>query len=425
MASALTGVDVEAAPLPEVEEVICRWAGRIAAATCGWLLAVAAFDRREGWSGMGIASCAHWLAWRCGIGLRTAHEQLATAHALEELPAIRAAFAAGTLSYSKVRAVTRVADARSEQVWLTHARFCTAGQIERLARSVRQARGDDRIRRAAKRLVWRSDDDGMLHVTAVLPPDEGARLIAALEAARTSLDTTAPLTATGDAEAAEAGPDESEADEVPPDGDSVFTARDRQRDAEALVALADGFLDRPAPGLMNPDHTLTVHLTTLPDPSDSDTTTDSSAAGPAEVARIGIGGWAAIDGGIGLSRQTIERLGCDGFLRGMVTDSDGNPLYLGRRRRHPGQKLRDAVHARDHGHCQYPGCGHTRWLQIHHLTPWGHDGDTDIDKLLLLCSAHHHAIHDRNIHLTRTADGTVTAHTPDGRALTQAPPVLP
>ncbi|WP_422615111.1 hypothetical protein, partial [Frankia torreyi] len=37
-----------------MEEVICRWAGRIAAATCAWLLAVAAFDRREGWSGMGM-----------------------------------------------------------------------------------------------------------------------------------------------------------------------------------------------------------------------------------------------------------------------------------------------------------------------------------------------------------------------------------
>ncbi|WP_438803066.1 DUF222 domain-containing protein, partial [Frankia tisae] len=257
VASALIGVDVEAAPLPEVEEVICRWAGRIAAATCGWLLAVAAFDRREGWSGVGIASCAHWLAWRCGIGLRAAREQLATAHALEELPAIRAAFAAGTLSYSKVRAVTRVADARSEQVWLTHARFCTAGQIERLARSVRQARGDNRILRAAKRLVWRSDDDGMLHVTAVLPPDEGARLIAALETARTSLDTTTPLTTTSDAEADEAGTDE--ADEVPTDGDSVFTARDRKRDADALVALADGFLNQPAPGLMSPGHALTVH----------------------------------------------------------------------------------------------------------------------------------------------------------------------
>ncbi|WP_041940048.1 HNH endonuclease [Frankia alni] len=395
-ASSALGVDVESASLGEVEEVICRWAGRIAAATCAWLLAVAAFDRRQGWSGMGLGSCAHWLSWRCGIGLRTAREQVATGHALERLPAIRAAFAAGTLSYAKVRAVTRIADEHSEQAWLTHARFCTAGQIERLVRCARQARGQEKTRRSAPRLGWQYDDDGMLRVSAVLSPDDGARLIAALDAARAGLDTTTPLDSPGDAEAGE----------VPADGESVVRARDRRRDAEALVALADGFLDRQAPGLTAPEHTLTVHLTTtLPDTTASPDGTasggedstparaaDGGAAGPVGMARIGIGAWAQVDGGIGLSRQVVARLGCDGFLRGLVTDPDGNnPLHLGRRQRHPGQRLRDAVYARDHGHCQYPGCGHTRFLQIHHLTEWTRGGDTDIDRLTLRLR-HHHSI---------------------------------
>uniref|UniRef100_UPI000A6E43E7 HNH endonuclease n=1 Tax=Frankia sp. AvcI1 TaxID=573496 RepID=UPI000A6E43E7 len=153
---------------------------------------------------------------------------------------------------------------------------------------------------------------------------------------------------------------------------------------------------------------------------------DGGAAGPVGMARIGIGAWAQVDGGIGLSRQVVARLGCDGFLRGLVTDPDGNnPLHLGRRQRHPGQRLRDAVYARDHGHCQYPGCGHTRFLQIHHLTEWTRGGDTDIDRLLLICSAHHRAVHDDDIRLDRAPDGTVTARTADGRVLTAAPPLLP
>ncbi|KQC40120.1 HNH endonuclease [Frankia sp. ACN1ag] len=440
---------METASLGEVEEVVCRWAGRIAAATCGWLVALAAFDRREGWSGIGMGSCAHWLAWRCGLGLRTAREYVATARALEGLPAIRAAFAAGTLSYSKVRAVTRVADASTEQVWLSHARFCTAGQVERLVRSYRQARGDQKVRRASRRLSWRFDDDGMLCLQAVLSADEGAQLIAALDAARASLDDTTPLgsteATTGDAGSDDAGSGDAGSGELPADGESVVTARDRQRDADALIALADGFLDRSAPGLTTPGHTLTVHLTTRPT-GDTPTADASPAVGPQDsaavgdggsgdataegvagllgVPRIGIGAWAQIDGGIGLPPQVVERLGCDGLIRALLTDPEGNPLHLGRRQRQPGPRLRDAVYARDQGRCQYPGCGHTRWLQIHHLSWWIRGGDTDIDRLLLLCSAHHRAIHEDNISLRRTDDGTVTAHPSDGRTLTPAPPVL-
>nr|WP_313949832.1 DUF222 domain-containing protein [Frankia sp. ACN1ag] len=404
-------MDVETAALGVVEEVICRWAGRIAAATCGWLTALAAFDRREGWSGVGMGSCAHWLAWRCGIGLRTAREHLATAHALERLPAIRAAFAAGTLSYSKVRAVTRVAEPATEQVWLSHARFCSAGQIERLVRSYRQVRGDERVRRAARRLSWRIDDEGMLCLHAVLAPEEGARLIAALDAARASLEDTTPPpagTRTNDNDDAAAGGDGAAGDGaadgagvagLPADGERVTTSRDRQRDANALVALAEGFLDRPAPGLTTPGHTLTVHLTTRPDtPAGRDTqpgaesgasapdVNDSAADGVAGLPAtplIGIGAWADVDGGIGLSPQVLQRLGCDGLIRALLADPDGNPLHLGRRQRHPSPRLRDAVYARDQGRCQYPGCGHTRWLQIHHLADWVEGGDTDIDRLTL------------------------------------------
>ncbi|WP_076784723.1 HNH endonuclease [Parafrankia discariae] len=397
------GLDAQTAPLPDLETAICGWAGRLAAATCGWLTLIAAFDQRGGWSGVGLRSCAHWLSWRCGIGLRAAREHLATARALEHLPAVRAAFADGMISYSKVRAITRIADPATERLWLEHALHCTAGQLERLVRALRQATNpaDHAQAQAARRVSWRTDDEGMLYLTATLPPDEGAQLIAALDAARSSLTTTGT------------------ADQPPPDEDITAVPRDRHRDADALLALAEGFLQQPAPGLASPTHTITVHVdaTTLLDTTQPPRPTPK--LGPRPGSRV------EISPGIGLSPAVLRRLGCDGLIRTLLTDPHGNPLRLGRRRRLPTRQLRDAVHARDHGTCQYPGCAHTRWLHIHHLTPWTNGGTTDPDNLTLICGQHHRTLHNDNIELRRTPTGQITAHLPDGRTLHPTPPLNP
>jgi hypothetical protein len=96
-------------PLHDLESELLGLAGHIAAAECRFLQLLAEFDDRGGWCGDGIRSCAHWLAWRAGMSLRTGVERLRVAHALRNLPRITEAFAAGKLSYSKVRAITRIA----------------------------------------------------------------------------------------------------------------------------------------------------------------------------------------------------------------------------------------------------------------------------------------------------------------------------
>ncbi|WP_083401508.1 DUF222 domain-containing protein [Pseudofrankia saprophytica] len=237
--------DADSAPLEVLEREICGWAGRIAAATCRMLLLLAEFDRRGGWSGLGMASCGHWLAWRCGLSVRTAQEHVAVGRALEKLPAVRAAFAAGQLSYSKVRAVARVADADTESTWLAHALHCSAGQLERLASRYHQLTADPTAQRAARKATWSTRSDGLFRLSAVLTAQEGARLAAAIDAARASLDD---VSAPAGSEAALS------------DGEVVVAPRDRRADADALVVLADGFLRRPAPGLLDQVHTLTVHI---------------------------------------------------------------------------------------------------------------------------------------------------------------------
>src|SRR3712207_7872044 len=94
----------------ELADGICLRAGRIAAAQAELLRLIAEFDRREGWAGPGMLSCAHWLSWRIGLSLGTARDQIRVARRLEELPELETAFAAGRVSYSKVRAIIRVAE---------------------------------------------------------------------------------------------------------------------------------------------------------------------------------------------------------------------------------------------------------------------------------------------------------------------------
>ena len=120
-----------AGPAPDVEQglsnrelaaAITELAGHLNAATRRWLALIAEFDSRKGWSDSVTQSCAHWLNWQCGLDLGAAREKVRVAHALEELPSIAAAMARGELSYSKVRALTRVATAATESA-LTRGRL--------------------------------------------------------------------------------------------------------------------------------------------------------------------------------------------------------------------------------------------------------------------------------------------------------------
>ena len=115
---------------------------RLAAATAAWLRLVAEFDERGGWHGVGINSCGHWLAWQCGMSPVTGREHVRVARALRGLPKIAAAFAAGRLSYAKVRALTRIAAPDCEAALLEFALSATASQTERFCRAWRRVDDD-------------------------------------------------------------------------------------------------------------------------------------------------------------------------------------------------------------------------------------------------------------------------------------------
>ncbi len=124
-------------PLERLEAQICELAGHLTAATCRFLLLVGDFDARRGWESWDLPSCAAWLAWKCQLAPGTAREQVRVARALGDLPVIRAGFAAGQLSYAKVRALTRIATPATEEGLAELAGPMTGGQLDRFARAHR------------------------------------------------------------------------------------------------------------------------------------------------------------------------------------------------------------------------------------------------------------------------------------------------
>src|SRR5690606_30120968 len=96
-----------------------------------------------------------------------------------------------------------------------------------------------------------------------------------------------------------------------------------------------------------------------------------------------------------------RELSCDGLVRAWITDSCGN-IGLGRTQRVIDPKLRTALEWRDRT-CRVPGCSNRRWLHGHHIVHWEDHGETELHNLVLVCGAHHRAIHRGELHVTGNA----------------------
>ncbi|MDQ0733720.1 HNH endonuclease [Arthrobacter agilis] len=94
-----------------------------------------------------------------------------------------------------------------------------------------------------------------------------------------------------------------------------------------------------------------------------------------------------------VSARTIRTLACDADLIPLVLGSTGQILDIGRAQRLFPPHLRRALVARDKG-CAFPDCSiPASWCEAHHMTPWSRGGRTSISNGVLLCTRHHHVIH--------------------------------
>src|SRR3954462_9864084 len=381
--------------LEELAGDIRSGAVRIAAATAAWLESVAEFDEREGWGGVGIQSCAHWLAWQCGMSAGAAREHVRVARSLGRLPVTADAFAAGRLSYSKVRAITRGADAGTEVELVELATHATASQLDRVVRAWRRSDDVDGERVAEKRsFQWHWDADGMLVLQVRTDGESGAALLAGIESVVEREIRRERAAATR----AETGPAPAEVDEdaCPEDPEAFPRERMSARRCRALVQLAETAAETGRRAGDPPRREVVVHV-------DADVLADDAAAGRAHL-----------EGGPALHASQVRRMLCEAALVVML-ERGREVLAHGRRQRLATRSQRRALLRRDGG-CARPGCPERRIerLHAHHMRHWLHGGPTDIDNLVLLCDADHGLAHELNLVMTRR-DGRLIVTAPDGR----------
>lgn len=423
---------------------------------------LAEFDKREGWASWGARSCAHWLSWRCGTSGGTAREHVRVARALCDLPMIRAEFAAGRLTYSKVRALTRIATPALEAELVELGLGMPAGHVERVVRSYRRAldRENPPVP-APSTLTRRWDDDGSLIVTVRLGSDEGALVVAALEAYGAVLDAEQSHHAAGSVELPdaaslgvpgdqdEAAVAEAEADGTEAECQVLQTRRSRGpvAEAEALLALvtaalASGPTDRSGADrfevVLRADLDQLAAMTQPGDPAAASTDAALAGAVRPDIGRDGTQpsttslvsndaeaclrhGRCHLRDGPAVPPEILWRIACEAQIRLLVHGPDGSPRDVGRRYRLVTVGLRALLEERDHGRCRFPTCSRRRRLHAHHVVHWAHGGATDLHNLILLCPFHHQLVHEHGYAITTPTPGSFSFWRPDGASIDSAP----
>ncbi|MBK7193432.1 MAG: DUF222 domain-containing protein [Myxococcales bacterium] len=360
------------------------------------------FDAAGYWADAGATSCASWLAWRVGWDPGTAREHVRVARALGALPRVDAALRAGRLSYSKVRAITRVATPATEAALLDDASRTTAAQLELICRklhAVQRLGGQSARDVAARRTVSRRErDDGMAVIEAVLPADEAAVVWAAIERAATEREPIGAVAdepkATADAGAlAGAGA----ATDVSAGTPQTCVKAAPVRRVDGLVAMAQAVLRGDAPSRAPIEVVLTISRDALASVGDGGVAAEASAGTIATASRPSDASGSPAIGcfadGTAVSAETARRLACDCGVVAMTTDAAGNPLSVGRRTRSIPAAIARALARRD-ATCRFPGCTNHRFLAGHHLTHWIHGGETALANLCRLCPTHHRYVHE-------------------------------
>ncbi len=368
--------------IDELAAEICTLTGHINAANHRWLMLIAEFDRRTGWSDGATQSCAHWLNWKCGIAMGAAREKVRVARALENLPKVSAAMASGKLSYSKVREITRVASAATEDTLLMIAEHGTAAHVEKLVRAFRRCQDAEELSREAcqqrnRAVTYRYDDDGSIIITARLPAEAGALVMKALDLVVQELPFLA--------EDVHAGMPRQ-----------VIPIRERR--ADALARVAESFLAHEVMEAKGTDrHQIVVHVA-------------------AETLRDRTAGCCELEHGPSMAAETARRLACDASVMALIENDDGEPLNVGRKTRTISAPLRRVLNARDKG-CRFPGCCNSRYIDAHHVVHWANGGETKPSNLISLCRFHHHAVHEGGIRIEILDDGAFRFVKPDGATI--------
>ena len=358
-------------PIDELDQAIVDLSVRINAATYELLVLIREFEDRAGYLKWGLKDAAEWLSYRCDLGRSAAYEKVRVARALRTLPAISDSFSTGELSYSKVRALTRVAGDHNEQDLLDFALRTTAARVEERCRELRfgtDASNDIASRAYANRSLRfsRNPDRGMMTMTVELPIESGELLERALDKARNDEVVETPEFAT----------------------ESWSTQQ-----ADAFVNLVNSYLsgDGNKESNSSDNYLVTIHV-------------DQTALADG-------------NGRSAIPIETAKRICCDGQAVVLTEDKHGEPLSIGRKSRIVPTGIKRAVLAKNNHDCAFPGCCNSRFLHIHHIDHWSNGGETSVDNLMPLCTRHHPLVHEGRFRIEKDFQDNWIFVRPEGQVI--------
>jgi len=316
---------------------------------------------------------------------READRRAHRATALGSLPGVASALASGLITIEHVDSLLRATEATSadavEQSGLV--RKAASRPADLFSRDVRDwtranqepADADEaqRRRRAGRKLRIFESRSGMTILHGEFDPISGAQLRSLLEGEADRL-----YRADGGRDAASCGAAEG-------------ARTSEQRLADALVGMLLG--SSSAGGGRQPVRSQMIVLV-HPDGS-----AEIPGRGPVPPAEL-------------------SRLACNSDFYGVLFSVDGVPLWHGRRVRLASDSQWRALIARDRG-CVVCGAAPSR-CEAHHIVPWSQGGVTDLEAMALICSHHHHLVHDFGYRLRRRGDGSWSLDPPGDPATAQS-----
>ena len=308
---------------------------------------VGVLDRSKEWELDGASSCAIWVANAVDVEVCTAREWVRIGRSLVELDVIDNAFQQGLLSYSKVRALTRIATPETQVELCALAQRVPAARLAHalaawLARNETSEETDAR-HDEARAFTWRIDLDGMMVGSFRFSPAVGSEIVNPVEA----------LVVQGRAA--------RERDTAPADA----LSRRSRRWPSIAQQRADGLLQLIRSG---------------------------GAAVTTEIVMHVRGDGCSLDDGTPITGSVVDRIAPNAFLRALIHDAESRPINASGRQRHPTNRQRRVVKARDR---VCVDCGASEFLQYDHEPAWDVSRHTVVDEICLRCWPCHRARHRR------------------------------
>ncbi|MDQ3570632.1 MAG: HNH endonuclease [Actinomycetota bacterium] len=345
--------------------------------------AVGAFDAASLWDLDAATSMTAWLRHHAGMTRKDAARSAGLGRRLRQLPVTSGAWESGQIGSGQAHAVLAALEASTLHVFAGH----EAALVPSLV-------GLSVTDTASAMAHWKAHAEGV--AGGAEPPEQarGLHLSQTLGGAWAMDGTLAPEGGEVVATALRLGTSE--------DAEAEPARRPAERRADALVDVCRFFLDhqRHRPGGRHRPHVnVVVDLDKL------------EAGRPGRV----------VDGPL-LDGPGMQALLCDSALHRLVMTGRSAVLDYGTATRTIPAPLWNALVVRDE-HCRFPGCDRpSSWCEGHHVIPVVDNGPTCLANLTLVCTRHHHRLHQPGWHAKVRPDATLEVTDPGGRHWSTAPP---